>query len=405
MTDPKRVAEDLAELPRRIVDLNLRLGYADGSSAGWRFRRRTTRHRSIGRSSRAQGERIDGAGRRSSSSPVRPRWRNATPGSGSTARIPRGPGSTSDRGRRATSPSSKRGQPSNPGEHGPSAVPQGLLGGGHPDPVLEGERTPGPRREHRERGTRADGPGDRESRLGLAFRPALGDNATSNFGKLGDAPTSHPELLDDLTARFIAGGWVAGSGLHREIVLSATYRQASRHDPASQAVDPEDRSLWRAQRLRLDVEAWRDAILAITGALDPAMGGPSGDLEREGFTRPDRVRQGEPRAHGVPAPDLRLPRPQAAWGGARDLTTTPIQQLYLMNSPFLLGSAESLASDALKGAADGPARVRIALSPDPAPRSDRRRRSAVPRDWCDAAGTEPREGLMPCSPSMLPVQQ
>ena len=74
----------------------------------------------------------------------------------------------------------------------------------------------------------------------------------SNFGKLGDPP-SHPDLLDDLTARFIAGGWSL-KALHREIVLSSTYRQSSRGDASARSTDPENRWLGRANRRRLDVE-------------------------------------------------------------------------------------------------------------------------------------------------------
>ena len=85
--------------------------------------------------------------------------------------------------------------------------------------------------------------------------------SSSNFGVLGERP-SHPELLDWLAHRFVASGWSIKS-LHREIILSSTYRQSSRFDANSQANDPENTFLWRMNRRRLDVEAWRDAILAV----------------------------------------------------------------------------------------------------------------------------------------------
>ncbi|MGL4551676.1 MAG: PSD1 and planctomycete cytochrome C domain-containing protein, partial [Gemmataceae bacterium] len=101
----------------------------------------------------------------------------------------------------------------------------------------------------------------------------------SDFGRQGDRPT-HPELLDDLAARFAAGGW-GMKGLHRELVLCAAYRQSSRTaDPARVAADPDNRLLARMGRRRLEVEAWRDATLAVTAALDAAVGGPPLDLDR-----------------------------------------------------------------------------------------------------------------------------
>ncbi len=163
----------------------------------------------------------------------------------------------------------------------------------------------------------------------------------SNFGKLGDSP-SHPELLDDLTARFLAGGWSL-KALHREIVLSSTYRQSSRGDDAGRSLDPENRWLGRANRRRLDVEGWRDAILQVTGSLDPAMGGPSGNLEDVGFRR--RTVYGKVSRQRV-ADVLRVfDFPDAnRHGEGRDATTTPLQQLYFLNSPFLLAHSARLAS-------------------------------------------------------------
>ena len=92
----------------------------------------------------------------------------------------------------------------------------------------------------------------------------------SNFGQQGELP-SHPELLDDLTARFIANGWLLKT-LHREIVMSAAYRQSSAGDSSS---DSENKFLARMHRRRLDVESWRDAMLQASGQLDLTVGGPA----------------------------------------------------------------------------------------------------------------------------------
>ena len=95
----------------------------------------------------------------------------------------------------------------------------------------------------------------------------------SDFGKQGEAP-SHPDLLDDLASRFIAGGWSL-KWLHREIMLSAAYQQASGPAPNG---DAGYRYYSKFPRRRLDIEAWRDALLFVTGTLDLKMGGPPAEL-------------------------------------------------------------------------------------------------------------------------------
>ena len=100
----------------------------------------------------------------------------------------------------------------------------------------------------------------------------------SNFGALGEPPT-HPELLDYLASRFIDSGWSI-KAIHREIMLSAVYQSSSRSDAAHEDVDADNRLLWRMNRHRLEVESWRDAMLAVSGNLDPALGGPSTDLNK-----------------------------------------------------------------------------------------------------------------------------
>ena len=94
----------------------------------------------------------------------------------------------------------------------------------------------------------------------------------NDFGRNGGLP-SHPELLDWLAAEFRDGGgsWKA---LHRLIVTSETYRQSSSGDPAGAAIDSGNALLWRQNRRRLEAEAVRDAVLAVSGRLDLSMGGP-----------------------------------------------------------------------------------------------------------------------------------
>ncbi len=92
--------------------------------------------------------------------------------------------------------------------------------------------------------------------------------ATPNdFGLQGEPPT-HPELLEWLAADFIRHGWSL-KRLHRQILMSAVYRQSTSHDSADAARDPENRFLWRFQPRRLEGEAIRDAMLSVSGLLDP----------------------------------------------------------------------------------------------------------------------------------------
>jgi cytochrome c553 len=95
----------------------------------------------------------------------------------------------------------------------------------------------------------------------------------NDFGRMGSGPT-HPELLDWLATELIARG---GSlkAIHRLIVTSEAYQQSSAHNEHNATVDSDNRYLWRMNRQRLDAESIRDAMLSISGKLNPAMGGPS----------------------------------------------------------------------------------------------------------------------------------
>jgi hypothetical protein len=162
----------------------------------------------------------------------------------------------------------------------------------------------------------------------------------SNFGRLGERPT-HPELLDHLTSRFIASGWSI-KALHRMIMLSATYQLDSTRDERCAAVDPENTLLWRANRRRLEVEAWRDAMLAVSGELDAAVGGPSFALSNPEIRRRTLYAavsrhnlDGLLRLFDFPDPNITSDR--------RTVTTVPLQQLFVLNSPFMQHQARALA--------------------------------------------------------------
>ncbi|HZW35100.1 MAG TPA: PSD1 and planctomycete cytochrome C domain-containing protein [Isosphaeraceae bacterium] len=175
----------------------------------------------------------------------------------------------------------------------------------------------------------------------------------SDFGLRSDPPT-HPELLDFLAGEFLASGWSI-KALHRRILLSATYQQRSDPRPGPIERDPENRLLWRFSPRRLDFEAMRDSLLAVSGALDPAMGGRPVMITAAPFSTRRTVygfidRQnldGLYRTFDFAVPDATSPR--------RFVTTVPQQALFLMNSPFLHQQARRLAGAIAPGDSADPA--------------------------------------------------
>jgi len=163
----------------------------------------------------------------------------------------------------------------------------------------------------------------------------------SNFGALGEPPT-HPDLLDWLATRFMENGWSI-KRLHRDIVLSATYRLGSNFQAHNFAVDGDNQALWRFSPRRLDVEAWRDALLLVTGELDLEIGGPSVEDILTSFRRtlyaPIRRDSRFPsdrflRLFDFPSPWLSR--------GQRTVTTIPPQQLFMLNGEFMIERARAL---------------------------------------------------------------
>jgi len=132
--------------------------------------------------------------------------------------------------------------------------------------------------------------------LSIAFGAGTSDTPdrySSDFGTQGEKPT-HPELLDDLAARFVANGWSL-KWLHREIMLSATYRQSSK-PRADGKRDRCDQSLALAHEF---LAAWMSRHIAtrcwkLRERSTPRLGGPSADLDAAGEQPSYRVREGEP---------------------------------------------------------------------------------------------------------------
>ncbi|MCA9121582.1 MAG: PSD1 domain-containing protein [Planctomycetaceae bacterium] len=189
----------------------------------------------------------------------------------------------------------------------------------------------------------------------LFGKPLVG--TPSNFGSLGERPT-HPELLDDLAVRFMDSGWSL-KWLQREIVLSSTYRQSTDIDPAKQRIDPDNKLLWRMNRRRLSVEVWRDTLLSIGDRLQLQIGGASIDPQnpderrRTVYSRISRLELDAMLAlFDFPDPNVHSPR--------RNETTTPLQKLFVLNSPFMVRQAESYAKRVTEASAADIARIRVA---------------------------------------------
>jgi hypothetical protein len=208
-----------------------------------------------------------------------------------------------------------------------------------------------------------------------------------NFGKMGDAPT-HPELLDYLAVDFMKSGWSI-KRMHRLIMTSEAYRMASAFENAAdREKDPQNQYLWRFRAQRLDAEVVRDGILAASGGINLAIGGPPvfPPLPKELMTEanhgiwktqadgPDVWRRSVYvyRKRGLAFPMFQvfdLPE-QNITSAARYVSTVPTQALTMLNDAFVLRHAELFAERVKREAGDDPARqidlaYRIALTRPP----------------------------------------
>ncbi len=162
----------------------------------------------------------------------------------------------------------------------------------------------------------------------------------SDFGVRGDAPT-HPELLDYLANYFLTNGW-SMKKMHRLMILSRTWQQASTNNEAASKADPENKLLWRINRRRLDYEELRDSLLVAGGNLDFKMGGLPQNAaswpfmhRRTVYSFIDRVAlPNDYQIFNFASPEFHSPQ--------RYLTTVPQQALFWMNSPFAMEQAQAL---------------------------------------------------------------
>jgi Protein of unknown function (DUF1553)/Protein of unknown function (DUF1549)/Planctomycete cytochrome C len=191
-----------------------------------------------------------------------------------------------------------------------------------------------------------------------------------DFGKLGQEPTN-PELLDSLAAEFVRDGWNV-KNLHRRILLSQTYRQSANPNPETAAkiatVDPQNKLLHKANVKRLEAEAIRDAMLAVSGRLASAenLGGPGRPGVMPHLTE-FSIGRGRPGASGpVDGGGSRsiylqvrrnfinpffsafdFPTPFTTIG-RRTVSNVPAQALVMLNNPFVLGEADRWAKATLQ---------------------------------------------------------
>jgi len=186
----------------------------------------------------------------------------------------------------------------------------------------------------------------------------------SDFGKAGAKP-SNPELLDYLADEFVnKDGW-SPKKLHREILLSNTYRQASASRADASAIDPANKLLWAFPRQRLDAEQIRDSLLVASGQLEDKIGGPSvsppipENLGAGRFWRTSADAHDQNRRslyiltrRSVPYP-LTLPFDAASsqqLHSTRDVTTTPLQALTLVNADLVFQWSQALAGRVIREA-------------------------------------------------------
>ncbi len=171
--------------------------------------------------------------------------------------------------------------------------------------------------------------------LGLVRTP-------DDLGTRGTPPT-HPRLLDFLASVFAEDGWLIKQ-MHRRIMLSDVYQQAAIENAQARQIDPENQWLWRMPRKRLELEAMRDALLAVSGELDTSkIGGRPFDFDSDpivprrsvyGFINRDIISNLASTFDGADPTSCTVKRPA---------TTVPQQTLYALNSDFIQDRAAAVA--------------------------------------------------------------
>jgi mono/diheme cytochrome c family protein len=194
----------------------------------------------------------------------------------------------------------------------------------------------------------------------------------SDFGKRGKPPT-HPELLDYLATRFIESGWSI-KAMHRLIMLSRTYQLSSDGPEANTKIDLSNDLRWKFDRQRLDAESIRDAMLAVSGDLDPtvATAHPFPHFATWNWTqhRPFSAVYDTPKrsVYVMVQRSVRHPYLSTFDGadpnvstGERTSSITPLQALFMMNSEFIHERSKHFAARLIAAAPDSTRRLNLAF--------------------------------------------
>ncbi len=177
-----------------------------------------------------------------------------------------------------------------------------------------------------------------------------------NFGRLGERPVNQP-LLDWLSRRFVEQGW-SFKKLHRLMMLSSTYRMSSDFNAASAKIDPENRLQWRANVRRLEAEAIRDSLLAVSGQLDTTLGGSLLHVKNREYLFNHTSQDGtkyDSRRRSLYLPVVRNHiydvfqlfdySDASVLNGNRPTTTVAPQALFMLNGDLVCQAAEDLAAE------------------------------------------------------------
>ncbi|QDV13496.1 Planctomycete cytochrome C [Rosistilla oblonga] len=189
-----------------------------------------------------------------------------------------------------------------------------------------------------------------------------------NFGLQG-APPTHPELLDWLANQFVESGWSIKT-MHRTIMLSEAYQRSSQHDPKNVEADPGNSLYWRFNLRRLEAEAIRDSLLAVSGQLDRTVGGNISQYKNREYvfnhTSQDKSTYDSYR-RSIYVPVIRNHlydmfqlfdySDASVLNGNRNVSTIAPQALFLMNSEWVSELALSIADRLLQDSSDPAARI------------------------------------------------
>jgi hypothetical protein len=291
-----------------------------------------------------------------------------------------------DRGEPSPTYISRRGDYLSPGRLVGPGVPSVLTDGKTPfeiKPPYSGAKSTGRRLAFARWLTQTDQPLTARVMVNRLWKYHFGAGLVTtldNFGKVGARP-SHPELLDWLAREFVARGW-SFKEMHRLMLTSSTYRQASRVTAEAARIDPENRLLSRIPMTRLDAESLYDTVLLVAGRLDERPFGPPDHVQAQpdglvlpvgtdrGWRRSVYVRQ-ERKQMLTLLEDFDLPAMNPNCLQRRDSNTAP-QALHLMNNGLIRTLAEQFAKRIQREVGDDPAKqveraYLLALSRHPEP--------------------------------------